>query len=168
MDPHASIDDSPLAVAYLQDLRDSLQGAEVADRESIISSVREHIATRFAEQVSAGGGDMTAVLRELGPVEKIVGNADASPAPSPYAGFRSTARQWWTRPGAGILVAAIACLVLSTFVVGGIGAVGVLIALWRSHRAHPGEVARGFVMGSTALAIASIGITTFAVIPMLA
>ncbi|SDD25217.1 HAAS signaling domain-containing protein [Rhodococcus tukisamuensis] len=167
MDPHTSIDDSPLAAAYLQDLRDSLRDTQAEEAERIVSSVRERIATRYAVQAAAGAGDMTAILRELGPVEKIAANEDVSSGPGPYAGFRSTAGEWWTRPGAGLLAAALLCVVLSPLILGGIGAVAVLVAVVRNRRRHPGTVERGFVVGTTLLAIVSIGIAALAVIPML-
>ena len=168
MDPYASIDDSPLATAYLQDLRDLLRSTDADAAESIVNAVREHIAIRFAQAKVDGPADMAAVLRQSGPVEQIVAKALLSSRPDPFGWVPpSNQDRGVERPWFGFFAAAVLCLVLSPFLVGGFAAVAVLVALVRIRRVEAGTAGRRYDIATALLAVMSMGITVFTLIPML-
>jgi len=88
MDPYASIDDSPLATAYLQNLWDVLNGADADEAERMSVPSASIYCYRFVQVKAVGTADMVAaVLCELGPVEKIMANVDICAGLGPYARF---------------------------------------------------------------------------------
>ena len=98
---------APRAVeSYLDHLRVLLSGADPADREDIVSSVREHIEDSLAQlDHPATDSDVDQVLTHLGPAEDVVASwADGMPAtwpPGPPA------------PAPGSLLWAVACVLLA-------------------------------------------------------
>lgn len=62
--------------AYVSDLRRLLRGADPAEASEIEQSITEHIAEALSQIESPSAADVQAVLGRLGPVERIVADAD--------------------------------------------------------------------------------------------
>lgn len=158
---------SPLAVAYLDELRAALRDADALEAESIASAVEEHITARIAERGAADEDAIAEILRELGPVDRIVANADQGPDSPTYAPFNVDTGKWYTRPGMNLLAVAVISLILSPLIVGGIGGIVVLVKLVRSGRAATLSASRGVVAATALTAVAAIVVSLFALAPLL-
>lgn len=108
----------PLAVTYLERLRDAARHLPRARRDELLADIEAHLAEAIPSD--AGDADALNVLERLGTPEEIV--AAEQPAPAPRADPRG-AREW----------AAIVLLALGGFAFG-VGWLLGLILLWSSPR----------------------------------
>ncbi len=119
-DPQAQMQ-SPLIANYLNQLAYALREADPADRDEVLATVHEHIATAIAEKPEPiAHEDITAILAGLGPVEQVAGDVEPSPRPGP-AGWPGHMAVWPPLPrwpawyGTALLIAGVLSLPLIIF-----------------------------------------------------
>jgi len=118
---------------YLARLADAAAALPSAEREDLVSDIREHITVALDEKVHADEAAVRNLLARLGPPEEVVEAAtggEASPVPSATSSDRF-------RRGGALEVAAIVTLVLSPAVPGFGWLAGVVLAgaspAWSRH-----------------------------------
>lgn len=171
---------SPLIEAYLADLQTALRGADPAERDEVLMTVREHIDASLREKDGPiGRGEVESVLAALGSVDRVVASLDyrdhgAHPLdhgdrsdPEPLAAQPPAWPRWL---GAAVVVAGALSLPLIVFmppVAVFLAVVAVTMGILGS-RLHEGRDKRpyrvGAVLGSVTAAlviVAALGFLAF-------
>lgn len=82
-DPRA-LPESPLVAVYLQDLAHALRAADPAERDDVLSAVREHIVVALQEKSDpVTAHDVESVLAGLGSIDELARGLEPDPVGAP-------------------------------------------------------------------------------------